>query len=385
MWLRINVLLLIALVLSSLFLVRQSYEHRRLFAQLERAKFAARRLDADLQDMHALAPFLVGWDDHEIDNNVAGTVPEEGAPYQGDEFLQRRLNAMQVYAEAMPLTMRSRVLNRGELRLYRELRFGRLASFFMLDTRQYRDDQPAEDGFGSTDVLPPDVAARIEAALGEVLFDPRITDGSASMLGAAQEAWLTRRLPRSAARWNVLSQGIMVMRWNLAVAAGGALSTLFNVDAWDGYQAAQQRLTALMAASGAQNPVVLTGDIHSSWGSNLLTDYATPNGDVAGVEFVCTGISSTFTSPNPEPTDQLVKATLPANPHIAYFEGRYRGYVLHDVTPDAWTASFRAVQRSPSRSDLLAAPDSPVTTDAQLRVEAGFNLRGSGKRLQRVA
>jgi len=53
MWLRINVLLLIALVLSSLFLVRQSYEHRRLFAQLERAKFAARRLDADLQHLQA--------------------------------------------------------------------------------------------------------------------------------------------------------------------------------------------------------------------------------------------------------------------------------------------------------------------------------------------
>lgn len=350
-----------------------------------RMRYAQYRLDADLQDMHALAPFLVGWDDHEIDNNFAGNIAEEGAPFQGQDFLQRSRNAKQVYAETMPLSLRNRVLRGDELRLYRELRFGRLANFFMLDTRQYRDDQPAEDGFGSTDVLPPDVAAGIEAALGEVLFDPRIKAPGASMLGAAQEAWLARRLPRSTARWNVLSQGIMVMRWNLAIASGGALSTLFNVDAWDGYQAAQQRMTALMAGSGAQNPVVLTGDIHSSWGSHLLTQYDDPTGDVAGVEFVCTGISSTFTSPSPESTDQLVKASLPDNPHIAYFEGRYRGYVLHDVTQEDWTASFRAVQRSPSRTDLLAAPDSPVSTDAQLRIEAGFNAPGSGKRLQRVS
>lgn len=53
MWLRLNVILLIALVASAFLLVRQSHEGRQLFADLERAKSEGRRLEADLQRLRA--------------------------------------------------------------------------------------------------------------------------------------------------------------------------------------------------------------------------------------------------------------------------------------------------------------------------------------------
>lgn len=50
---RINLLLLAALLLSSLWLVRTSYEARRLFADLDRAKGVQQRLDAEYRRLDA--------------------------------------------------------------------------------------------------------------------------------------------------------------------------------------------------------------------------------------------------------------------------------------------------------------------------------------------
>ena len=182
-----------------------------------RNRYALYRLDPDLQDAHALFPFIVTWDDHEVDNNYAGLIPEEGSPTQGQEFITRRRNGYQVYAEMMPLRTRNRRLRSdSRLRLFRTLRYGDLADIYVLDTRQFRTDQPAEDGFGSTD---PD-SRLVEGAFGEQLFDAEgILDPSAQLLGVRQEAWLARRLEQSRATWNVLAQQVMVTKWNLVEAA----------------------------------------------------------------------------------------------------------------------------------------------------------------------
>jgi alkaline phosphatase D len=370
-----------------------------------RNRYALYRLDANLQEVHARFPFLVTWDDHEVDNNYAGTIAEEGAPFVGADFLQRRRNGYQVFSEMMPLRPENRLIGK-KMRLYRKLAFGRLADIFLLDTRQFRSDQPAEDGFGSTD--PDSANPLLEGAFGEVLFDAQgIENPAATLLGPQQEAWLWHGLKQSRARWNVLAQQIMVTEWNLVRTAGlniefnpnipgpqkqallqalALVDNIFNVDAWDGYRTARRRLFNILAKARPSNPVVLSGDIHAAWGANLLTDFADPASDMVAAEFVCTSISSTFLQQDPRPVDAIVRPGVADNPHIEFFNALFRGYCLCDVDARRWQTTYRAVGtladlQNPSPLALTPFEGSPVETDAVLEIESGFNKPGSGKRL----
>ncbi|HSQ08353.1 MAG TPA: alkaline phosphatase D family protein [Chromatiaceae bacterium] len=372
-----------------------------------RNRYALYRLDHNLQDAHARYPFIVTPDDHEVDNNYAGLIPEASSPTQGDEFVQRRLNAYQVYSETMPLRPSNRQHGQSpHLSLFRRLQFGELADLHMLDTRQYRTDQPAGDGFGSTD---PDSLA-LEGILEDVLFDADgILDPRATLLGARQEAWLAHNLSNSRARWNILAQQVMVMPWNLIesgrtqialdptipapikeqlLAAVDQVDNLFNVDAWDGYQAGRQRLLGMLERIRPGNPVIITGDIHAAWAVSLLADFESPDGaDMIAAEFVATSISSTFLAIDPRPADFLVRTSLADNPHIAYFNSLFRGYCLCDVDRDRWRTTYRAVGRladlqKPDPLALVPYEDTPVATDAVFGVNAGFNQPGSGERVQ---
>ena len=101
------------------------------------------RSDRDLRAAHAAFPFVIAWDDHEVENNYANEIPESGQ--SPTAFLQRRASAYQAYYENMPLRRRS-VPEGPDMLLYRRLAYGDLAEFSVLDTRQYRDDQAAGDG-----------------------------------------------------------------------------------------------------------------------------------------------------------------------------------------------------------------------------------------------
>ncbi|MEO0998823.1 MAG: alkaline phosphatase D family protein, partial [Pseudomonadota bacterium] len=232
-------------------------------------------------------------------------------------------------------------------------------------------------------------------------------DENRSLLGLNQELWLALNLLRSRARWNVLAQQIMVMPWNLkttgqlsvqfgpdfpgkdqALAAIGNLDDLLNVDAWDGYQGTRERLLWLLDHARPRNPVVLTGDIHSAWGARLLQDFGDPqNSDVLAAEFVCTSISSTFAGADPRPTDGIVRASLPDNPHIGYFDGRFRGYCLCDVNEHRWLTQYRAVGAPEDAIDndplaLIPASGDPVFVSAEAEIDAGFNRRGEAGELR---
>ena len=394
-----------------------------------RNRYALYRLDPALQRAQALYPFIVTPDDHEVDNNVAGLVSEE-LDVDPDEFLQRRRNALQVYGETMPLRRNNRRQNsKGDLILYRTLSFGALADIHVFDTRSFRTDQPAGDGFGTPDALadaadPATLSLFIEADD----FDAEgILDPNATMLGRRQEKWLDHQLAKSRSTWNVLAQQVMVTPWNLIqigaiTAAGatpltlpqvqagvfGAVDELYNVDAWDGYQAARERLYAALERTGASNPVVLTGDIHSSWAADLLRDPTDPASQMIAAEFVCTSISSTFAGQNPLGTDLVVRASVQAdNPNIKFFNGMLRGYALCDVTSERWRTTYRAVTPSgvatPSiqalasvyfaastlpANDLIltnTSNDAPSFDDAVYEVKAGFNQPGSNDRVERVS
>ena len=388
------------------------HSNREIFSVADyRNRYAQYKLDPNLQRAHANYPFLVIPDDHEVDNNYAGKIAEEGAPFTGAEFIRRRRNAYRVYAETMPLRRYSRNGARhGHLNLFRRFNFGTLADIHMLDTRQFRSDQPADDTFGSTD---PDSAA-LEGVFGETLYDADgILDPDATMMGAAQERWLKNGLSRSRARWNVIANQVMITRWNLVETARQQIAlnpdipdaqkqqiltlmtnvdNFFNVDAWDGYQAARQRLFDTLESSRPNNPVIVTGDIHSAWAANLLKDVSDPASRMLAAEFVCTSISSTFLTLDPRSVHVLVKAGVQKdNPHIPYFNGLFRGYCLCDVDQDRFRTTYRAVGElahlgSSDPLALVPRDTSPVLTDAVYDIQAGFNQPGSSKRIvQRFA
>jgi alkaline phosphatase D len=277
-----------------------------------RNRYALYRTDPHLQEAHANFPWLVVPDDHEVDNNYAGSIPEDNS--DSAAFLERRANAYRAYYEHMPLRRRAYPLG-PDARLYRALTIGDLIEFSALDTRQYRTDQPCGDGLQF-----PCAGA----------FDPAQT-----MTGPQQERWLLQRLQQSRARWNVIAQQTMFAKFDFLAGPG----QVFNMDQWDGYVAARNRITAFLQAAAPANPIVLTGDIHASFVHNLLTDYANPASAVVGAEFVGTSISSDFPAVAVPP----VLAALPDNPHTLFFDGLFRGYVRCEVTRSVWRADFRAV------------------------------------------
>jgi alkaline phosphatase D len=280
-----------------------------------RRRYALYRLDADLQDAHAAYPFLVTFDDHEVENNYAGDKPEDGS--SSEAFLQRRAAAYQAYFEHMPLALPSGPRD-SSLRLFRRFQYSNLADLHLLDTRQYRSDQPCGDG--------------LQPICADVL------DPEATLFGQTQESWLLRGLHRSQARWNVLAQQIMMTRWDLGAAVGAPVP-FFNMDAWDGYPAARNRLLSFIAEREVRNAIVLTGDIHSAWQADLKANFDDPSSRTVATEFVGTSISSVF----PPEYIPLVEATLPHNPHINFFDGLHRGYIKHEVTTEAWRAEYYGV------------------------------------------
>ncbi len=302
-----------------------------------RNRHAQYRTDPALQAAHALCPWIVTWDDHELENNYAGLIREDDLP-PGDP-VARRAAAYQAYYEHMPL--RDPALPTGpDARIYRRLAWGDLARFNVLDTRQYRTDQPCGDGLKNC-------AER---------FDP-----AATMTGPEQEAWLVRGLRRSPAAWNVVAQQTMFAQFDFNPLPGHAdVAGVFNVDQWDGYVAQRTRLTEAMAAEDVSNPVIITGDIHSSWVHDVRLSYDDLASPTVATELVGTSISSDFPAEFLAP----VQAALPDNPHTKFFDGISRGYVRCTLTPELWSADFRAVA-------TIDQPTSPVSTLARFVIENG--------------
>jgi alkaline phosphatase D len=310
-----------------------------------RNRHAQYKTDPALQAAHAAFPWIVTWDDHETENNYADVVDEiddTGAKRQDPaEFARQRAAAYQAYFEHMPIRVAYR---RGspDLRIFRRFDFGRLARLSVLDTRQYRTDQPG--GF-------PNDFGLVATGLSNV-------DGT--LTGRAQERWLLGNLARSRARWNVVAQQVMMSR---ILFPNPALvpPTFANLDQWDGYAPQRARLLRFLERQRVANPVVLAGDIHSSWFSDLKRDFDDPASPTVAVEFTATSVSSDF----PIAFDAPLKAANPVlNPHVRYFDGSRRGYLRCELTRDAWRTDARTV-------DSIATRISPVRTTASYAVEAG--------------
>ena len=277
-----------------------------------RARYALYLSDPDLRAARACCPWLVIWDDHEVENNYAGLEPPD--PAQRDGFAARRAAAYRAWWEHMPVRLPAPV-DGTDYRTYRAVSWGGLADIVLLDGRQYRDDQACGD-----------ITLSAEPPCAEAL------DPARTMLGPAQEDWLETALGATAATWTVIGQQTVLTDLRLPTGA------ILNYDQWDGYAPARDRLLAQLAA--AERVVVLTGDIHLGGVGRL------PG---VGTELVTTSISSQGA------IDPSLQPVLASFADVVDAELAHHGYTRHTVTPDTWTAEYRIVADA-------AAPDSPVST-----------------------
>jgi alkaline phosphatase D len=308
-----------------------------------RRRYAQYKTDPDLQAAHLIAPWIVTWDDHEVANDYAADRDERLSP----QFIQRRAAAYQAFYEHMPLRLPP-PQSFTSVRMFQRYDWGRLARFHVLDDRQYRAWEACpHPGLGGSNSVTPRACPP--------LLDPR-----RSMLGSEQEAWLKAGLASSKARWNVLAQQtLMAQSSQIPVAApdGGR----FWTDGWDGYPVARRRLLDTLVETGAANPLVLGGDVHTFYATELRRDFNSPvstANPVVATEFVGTSVTS-----NSRPqlrTSQYVAM----NPHVRYGRSDKRGYMLMEITPSETRTRFMGL-------DEVRDPKTIQRELAAFRVEDG--------------
>ncbi|MEW2430973.1 alkaline phosphatase D family protein [Micromonospora sp. NPDC047644] len=302
-----------------------------------RRRYALYKSDPDLQAAHAAAPWLVVPDDHEVENNYANMVRNDSSPtLTAAQWTARRAAAYRAYYENMPLRPAS-AASGNSIPLYRRVRWGQLATFHMLDTRQFRDDQACGDGW-------------------KVCADADLA--SRSLTGATQEAWLLDGLAQRYGTWDILGQQVFFAQ---QLDANGAAS----MDAWDGYRASRSRIQGGWQQRGVRNPLVLTGDVHRSWANDLKADYVNPNSATVGTELVCTSISSTGNG-----SGSTTVPNAAANPHLKFYSDR-RGYVRTTITRSQVRADFRAVNTVTEHGAAASTVRSFVILDGQPGLQAG--------------
>ncbi len=287
-----------------------------------RQRHAQYKTDPDLQLLHATVPFIAIWDDHESANNAWRGGAENHDPSEG-AWSDRYAAALQAYLEWMPIRPRS-----GDT-LYRRISFGSLAELSMLDLRSYRD-QPATSGSD-----------------GRAIDDPART-----ITGAEQRDWLIRGTTTSTARWQLIGNPVMIapivlpplepatteaLTAMLGIPRGGIA---FNGDQWDGYTADRAAVLAALDSAPSRNAVFLTGDIHSSWASELPRNAASyPAAGTVGVEYVVPSVTSKniddiLRVPPRTVSPAIENALRATNQHVRFVELDSHGYGVLEVTND---------------------------------------------------
>jgi len=301
-----------------------------------RDRYAQYKTDQDLQAAHAAFPWIVTWDDHEVENNYAGGI--DIADPRNKQAVFERTNAYQAFYEHMPV--RAARPSGPALKLYRALSWGDLSTFFVLDTRQYRSPEVAL--CADRDQTPSGYCA--------ASVDPKRT-----MLGAEQRDWLLRGLGASTATWNLIAQSVRFAQQDSS--PDPAVRHFDGVDNWMGYVSDRQTVTEQLART--KNPVVLSGDSHVDFVYDVKKDFNDPASPTVATELLGTSISSDG--------DPLVPATQfdgsAKNPQLRFFDN-HRGYLRCTLERGRFTADFRAVS-------TVVAPTATARTIATFVIDDG--------------
>ena len=305
-----------------------------------RRRHAQYKSDPQLQAAHAACAFAVSFDDHEVDNNWAGELDQDGTP--PEFFRLRRLAALQAWYEHMPVR-RAQLPGPDGIIAYRRLDYGRLLRMHVLDTRSFRSDQPCDDG-------------KIKPCPAEAHVSP-------TMLGTTQENWLDEGLGNAAA-WNLIAQQVLLMPYERH--SPGEAASWTNFDTWDGYRPARARLIDSIRQRDLTNVVIASGDFHRNIVGALPAREDAPGGKAVAVEFLATSISTNGDGG----TLSEAERELSTNPHLRMINN-LRGYQLFDISPKRWKTEVKVMDkvetpggRIRSLASYVVTPDQPKVFDA---------------------
>ncbi|MFD1661176.1 alkaline phosphatase D family protein [Streptomyces caeni] len=286
-----------------------------------RTRHGRYKTDPDLQALHAKAPVIAIWDDHEFANDTWSGGAQNHTEGAEGSWSARQAAARQAYFEWMP------VRPAIEGTTYRRLRFGKLADLSLLDLRSFRSQQ-ASLGSGSVD-------------------DPNRT-----ITGRAQLDWLKAGLKASDTSWRLVGNSVMISPFvigSLTADLLGPLAELLglpqgglavNTDQWDGYTDDRRELLAHLRSNAIRNTVFLTGDIHMAWANDVPVDAGTyPLSASAATEFVVTSVTSDNLDDIVEVPEGTVSALASpliraANRHVHWVDTDRHGYGVLDITAD---------------------------------------------------
>jgi alkaline phosphatase D len=334
-----------------------------------RIRHSITKLDPDVRDAHQQHPWMVVWDDHESTNNSYRDGAQNHTEGTEGVWAERKEFAAKAYDEWMPIRLME---ENKPIKIWRTVNYGNLLDIILLDTRIYDRDEQLADAVQSD-----------------------VNDPNRKIIGPEQMEFLKNALKNSTAKWKVIAQQVMFMQWNIVgkpiideIQQAGDLVNMvvnengvaFNSDAWDGYPAERKAILQFIQDENIDNVIVLTGDIHSSWASDLSLDPMNPAdynpvtgaGSLA-VEFVTNSVTSSNLDAAVS-NDQLGAAELAVrtgimatNPHIKWNNLFNHGYSVLNITPTKTHGDFYLTRKD-------------ISSDEQSR-EAGFSTEDGANHL----
>lgn len=336
-----------------------------------RALYKAYRSDANLREVHRRFPFIITWDDHEFADDCwqdHSTSFDEKDPitkeFTTEQNTPRRQAANRAFSEYQPaeVAYTPGAAFPNDLKIYRKLRWGKLAEIFMTDQRAYRDDHVIPEGPIDLPVgkalRNSEIGARYFVRKSK--FDEREAEKKPTLLGAEQKKWLVESITGSTATWKLWGNEVQMYQMALdldqlpTIPAAIRYKVYINADQWDGFRSERAEILGAFRDANVENLVVCTGDIHAFFASELYVDFDAPEDTPIGVEFVTAGISSaslkvlvegiagnsSFAKVAEQWVNGADEALRATNPHLQYAGSNAYGYTLVRVDDEKVDVSF---------------------------------------------
>ena len=307
-----------------------------------RQRHAQYKLDQGSIALHKHAPLIAVWDDHEFSNDAwkrgAENHSEDGS--EGD-FYARRSAAIKAYYEWMPIREQQ-----NKRKIFRDFKIGKLMHLIMLDTRQFGRDKQ---------IQPKDYLSK--SGFYQAKFYNDLNSEYRELLGAEQFSWIEDKILNSNAAWTIFGQQVLMTKLKFPDISKTlkaeeipdflkpylkllGLGIPSNLDAWDGYPAARNKLYKLMK-NAKKKFISLAGDTHNSWVSELENQ----SGEKVGIELGAPSVTS------PGITDVLnldennfVDSIVKLNKELQWMNPSNRGYLFLDCTDSKIIASFNFIK-----------------------------------------